>query len=237
MNQRMIVAALLLATACGKGNSKDKPAGGTGAAPGTGTAAAGSGTAATPPATPPAAAGAAKVEAGKPPPRGCFGWSSTARAAACLTGSGEYTMIRFLGSDTPAIPAPATFDASLAAGVNDVLTRGGYTALPAATAVEAGKPATMGAVTLNLSDKVTDPGGENVAPTHALALLASCGGKDVELYTGDVEGGSLVAAARAMGDRIVVEWNLKVAREGEQSETGGAAVLDTTACTAVIQAD
>ena len=55
--------------------------------------------------------------------------------------------------------------------------------------------------------------------TEAIKLTAACNGKDVALYDQALEGGTPAVTVRALADRLLIEVSIKVAREGEQSET------------------
>jgi hypothetical protein len=250
MNQRMILGAALAVVAVagckGKGKGKGKaadppPAAGTGSAPIAATYVA--------PPTPDAAAAAAvpngpaaKVLPGKETPRGCIGWSAKQHAAACVTGTmtnGEPDLqVVFVGGTGAAVPVAASLADDDAAKINAALAIDGYVVPSGAvTTLEPGKPLTLGTATLTLDRKTTKPGGNNVAPTAAIKLTAVCGGKDVVLYREELEGGTPTVTVRAIDDRLLIEVTIAIAREGEQGETFGAAVLAPATCVAATELD
>ncbi len=247
MNQRLLITATLLAGACAVASgckSKDsgaKGAGGT-ATPGTGSAPPVAPPAASPdaaPAPPPPAPAAITVTAGQEPPRGCFAWAAKAHAAACVVGevtNGEAALkVAFVGGTGEELALGATLDEATATKLTAALATDGYAApTGAAIALEVDKPMTSGAATLTLTSKTTAKGGDNVAPTAAIKLTAVCNGKDVALYDQALEGGTPAVTVRALADRLLIEVSIKVAREGEQSETLGAAVLDPATCAAAV---
>lgn len=246
MNQRLMICAALLAAAGGckgkgdKAKAGDPPAAPGGSAPPAATPDATAATAAAPDAAPAPTADAVTITAGKEPPRGCFGWAAQQLAAACVTGTitnGQPELqVTFVGGTGEAVPVAATIDEGTAAKLNAALATNGYAApTGAVTPLEPGKPLTLGAATLTLESKTTAPGGDNVAPTAAITLTAVCGGKDLELYRQELEGATPTVTARALGDRLVIEVSIKVAREGEQSEQLGVAVLDPATCVAATE--
>lgn len=248
MHQRlMISAALLAAVAAGcKGKGDKAKAGDPPAAPGSGSAQpaatpdAATAAAATPDAAAAPAAGAVTITAGKEPPRGCFGWAAQQFAAACVTGSitnGQPELqVAFVGGTGEAVPVATTVDEAAAAKLNAALATYGYAApTGTVTPLELGKPLTLGAATLTLDSKTTKPGGDNVAPTAAIKLTAVCGDKDLELYRQELEGATPTVTVRALDDRLLIEVSIKVAREGEQSEQLGVAVLNPATCVAATE--
>ena len=66
---------------------------------------------------------------------------------------------------------------------------------------------------------------------HAYALAARCGTTDHPLAADTAEGVTPSARAWQLGDRVLVELTLKLAREGEYGTTLGAAVIDGATCT------
>jgi hypothetical protein len=187
------------------------------------------------PAPAPTGGPAATIAGDAETPRGCVGWSSKLRAAACIAGTmtnGDPDLeVAFVGSTTPAIPVAATLSADDAAKINAVLTADGYvTPAGAATPLAPGKPLTLAGATLTLASKVTAKGGDNVAPTRAVTLSATCGGKDVELYAEEREGITPAATVRVLDDRLLIEVTIAIALEGEQGAAHGVAVLDPATC-------
>lgn len=236
MTSRTLLAAALLIViaACGKKGKDDKPAAGS-APPATADAATAVAPAAVDAAAAAAPTGPAVTLASGETPLGCIAWSARDHAAACVTGTmtnGEPDLqLAFVGGGPGGQPVGATLDDAGAAALNKLLADGGYAAPGAATPVAVGAPLTVGAVTLTLTDKVTPSAGDNQAPTHAYALAARCGTTDHPLAADTAEGVTPSARAWQLGDRVLVELTLKLAREGEYGTTLGAAVIDGATCT------
>jgi hypothetical protein len=180
---------------------------------------------------------------------GCFAWSSTKQAAACIVGTSglgvevEFSLatVGVAAAKTKLELAPAPEDSGVGAiphvtpaaakTANEALARDGFVALAGAPQTVTDKPVDLNGVTFALTSKQTDPGGDNMPPTVKHTLTAKCGGKDVVVHEIAVEGLDLTVGVRApSADYVIVELGEHVGREGESSDTSRAAVLDVKAC-------
>jgi hypothetical protein len=164
---------------------------------------------------------------------GCVGWSEKTKSVACLTGEigtqGDEVALSFLGGGAPQKLA-GTLDDAMVTAANTALAD--YVAFDKpATKLERDKPADLGGgTTLKHTVKAKTKGGDNTAPTDTHTVIATCGGKDVEVYKSEDEGVSIDVAYRAVSGGTVVEIATSLGREGEHS-TGFEAKLLETSCT------
>ena len=233
MNGRMTLGTLVMfglavlsTTAC---KGKRNEAAGTGSGSATAT------TDAAPPIDAPARP-AMTLAPGPTPTLGCFAWSDALKAPACVVGSvlndAPDLAVEYVGASEPSTKLTEQFDAAGADAVNRILAKHAFTPLTAsATTLTAGQAATVGAVTITWTRTQTAPGGDNQAPTTVDRVVATCRGAEVELAEDEVEGGAATFKAWSIGDRVVVELGLKIAREGEYGEQLEAVMLDAASCT------
>jgi hypothetical protein len=184
---------------------------------------------------------AAQLGAGATPALGCFAWSPSRKAAACVTGSisnGDPELfVEYVGAGAPpGLELSKAFDAAGLAAVNEALSRDGFTQLAGNDdAVTEGKAFPVGPSASSLSilwtRTQTDPGGENQPPSHKNELVATCNGKPVSLLTLEAEGDNPTVSVRTIGAHALVSLHVHIAREGEQADQFSAAVLDTATCT------
>ena len=232
MSHRLAFYALAVLAACG---GKKEPPSGTPSGPGTGSASASGRPVADAAAAP--AAPAAQLTAGAAPALGCFAWSASRKAAACVTGSisnGEPELyIEYVGAGaSPGLELSKTFAAAGITAVNESLAREGFSPLSGNDdALTAGKPLPVGSsLSILWTRTQTDPGGENQPPTHKNDLVATCNGKPVPLLTVEAEGDNPRPSVRSIGGHALISLHVNIGREGEQADQFSAAVLDTASC-------
>lgn len=190
----------------------------------------------------PAVATLARGDDANPVPRaGCVGWSATARAAACVIGwrndhaAGESAVsLEWVGSDEVPAELTAAVTAAELDALDAQLVGGGYLAFTGAgTALDPGTPTFVGGVTVAWTRTETVALGENQPPTHRNLVTATCRDQTLAVSDTELEGDAPTVTARALGDRVLVEVVIGVAREGEYGTHAAAAVIDPTACTIV----
>lgn len=232
---RVLLGLALLGSACSKKDSQQK------AAPSAVAAKGSEGRAAPLPAPPGGgvpAGPAAKVAASDDPRTGCFAWSPTLEAAACITGSHTVSApaelwLGFLGASEPAVKLGAAIDGTVAAAVNATLARGGYVSLDAypARLLTAGAAMKLGDRTsITWTRTRTAAGGENQPPTHRNTVVVQCNGRDLELVRDETEGDNPEVSVRTVGEHVIVETKIAFAREGELGDDVYAAAIDGVTC-------
>jgi len=229
--------ACIVATAFGcKGKEESKPpsspspvAAGSAAAPSE--PAAPSATAPAAPAAPPA-----RIATGEPA-FGCFAWSPSLRAAACVTGTIDRSdgppklAVTFVGATSAPATLNETVDDAAAKPIDAALAKDGYAALPPGQKVEAGKPFDLGrGASVTVTEKETDAGGDNVAPTTKITATLTCGGKQISLYDHEDEGIGLAVHVHAVGSHVILGLASGQHREGESIDAFEAVVLDPSSC-------
>ena len=75
-----------------------------------------------------------------------------------------------------------------------------------------------------------NPTGDNQPPTYQDRLVATCGTKKLTLLEAETEGGNLTVTVHAQATRVLVVQAMHVGREGENSDSVDAVVLDPAAC-------
>jgi hypothetical protein len=177
----------------------------------------------------PAASGV-KLAAGEAP-LGCVGWSEKTKTAACVVGQvgsqGDEVQLSFLGA-APAQKLAGTLDAAMVTAANTALAD--YVAFDKpATKLEQNKPASdVGGVALKHTMKEKDKGGENQPPTNTHTVIATCNGKDVEVYKSEEEGFNIEASYRPVSAGTLVEIATKIGREGEYASGFEAKLVDAS---------
>ena len=183
----------------------------------------------------------ASLAAGEPK-LGCFAWSSKLNAAACVVGNngslGTHVRLALVGSTVVPLSLVdvdlgglSTIEPRIAGKANDLLAQHGFTPLAGKAApLKVRAPKQLAGVTLTLSSTKTDRGGDNVAPAYDNRIVATCGGREVELFRDDGEGVTAKASARAVGTYALVEVSVNTGREGEFDDALHAIVLDSTSC-------
>jgi hypothetical protein len=178
-------------------------------------------------------------------PFGCFAWSASRKAAACVTGyrgtDGARVKLAYLGmggAPTQLVESDEQFDhpgpaEATVAEVNAALAVDGFTPLGDKQALTEDQAHDLGnGVTVRLTRRLVSEGGDNEAPTHANTITATCKGKDVVMLAAELEGGTPTAWARQIGDHAIVEIQFAIGREGEMSDEHHAAMLDSSTCMA-----
>jgi hypothetical protein len=226
------LAVLALACGCkGKEPTSSPPAG-----------SAGSGGEAKKPETAPVA-GAVKLPAGAP--FGCFAWSVSEKAVACVLGDrgtastevslallGEKPQLLHLAKSEGAGAAPVPIADAHIKAANDALASGGYAPIPGES-----KPLAAGAsldlgqgVSLTFTEKQTSPGGDNQPPTLSHKVTAKCAAGEQTVLEDTTEGAETSVTVRALGEYALVEQETHIAREGEIADSYAAAVIALGTC-------
>jgi hypothetical protein len=167
---------------------------------------------------------------------GCFAWSETLPAAACVVGhsgsTGNHTELQFLGRGAPAalplvdsgLGGSTTVDKPHATKADDVLAKHQFKPLAddAVSPLIVKKPKDMQGATLRFT--------KNPSPL----IVAACNGKTTEVFHTDGEGETATANVRPLGSGFVlVEVSIHTAREGEFDDAFEAVLLDAASCTLV----
>ena len=187
------------------------------------------------PAVVPATTNAAKLATGETQ-QGCFAWSESKKAAACVVGDqgtgGNEVQLAYVGTAARTTLAESV-DENTAKKENEVLARDGFVAF-ADQAVEVPqntKTAAGGSLSLTWSIKQTTKGGNNVAPSHTGKVTATCNGKDTVIYEQkNVEGTTFEVLLRKLPTHALVEIKTHIAREGEFGHGTDAFLIDTASC-------
>lgn len=231
---RMTVTLLLFIAACkDKQSNKNQP---TGATPG-GSAPAAAPASSAAPTVPTGSTGTPR--AGAAPAFGCFAWSATAKAAACVAGvrmSGDtrYTL-HYLDGKTHEVTLPDPIDDKTAAAVNATLASAGYQPISGdVKPLTAGAPLAVGKdATLSFTATQTDPGGDNQPPTMKHEVSATCAGNTTPVHENEHEGGTAKVTVRMIGGHAVIEIATHIGREGESGDILEAAVVDMATCAVI----
>jgi hypothetical protein len=176
----------------------------------------------------PVKAAPAKVAAG-PVTLGCFAWSASARAAACITGinthgEGGELQLQYVGSKEPPVTIVGTdtvkLDAATAAKINATLAKHGFTPVGARMKAESGIAMVAGKTTVTAT----------IVPkqkAYNFAIKAACG-KGTSIYAEEGSDGQTAEFfIRPVGDDLIVELETR-----EKLVHGlGAWVFDSAACT------
>ncbi len=168
--------------------------------------------------------------------QGCFAWSATKKAAACVVGeqgtADREISLAYVGTDARSELADSVDD-NTAKKENETLAKDGYVAFTdkAVDVVKDTKTDAGGSLSLTWTIKQTKKGGNNVAPSNAGKVTASCSGKDTVIFEQkEEEGRSFTVALRKLGTHALVEVKTSVGREGEYSHGVHAFLIDTASC-------
>lgn len=196
----------------------------------------GAGTAPVETATSRAAAPPARIATGEPT-FGCFAWSPSLRAAACVTGTVDRSdgppklAVTFVGAASAPVSLTEIVDDAAAKPVDDTLARDGYGALPEGRQVDAGRPFELGnGASVTVTATETAPGGDNLAPTTKITASVTCGGKQLSLYDDEDEGIGLAVRVHQVGRHVILGLASGQHREGESIDAFEAVLIDTTSC-------
>lgn len=195
-----------------------------------------------------APAGSVAIAEGEVKP-GCFAWSASKQAAACIVGTaglgvetelylayvgkgGSKMALELAPSGDAAPDAMPRVTAAAAKAASEALARDGFAPLAGAPQpVAADKPVTVNGVMFTLASQQTEKGGDNQPPTTKYTVTAKCNPTVFNLEN-EGEGLDLSASVRAVDDvTVVIDRHSHVAREGESSDFYQAAVLSKTTCT------
>jgi hypothetical protein len=181
--------------------------------------------------------------------RGCFGWSASKRAVACVVGTtglgvgGKYAVVDVGTAATVLMEVDAdhTMPGSIPQltadnvdALHEELAKGGYAPLAGAPQAVTDKQVEVNGVAFTLTRKQTRPGGHMMPPTEKHTLTATCSGKPIVLEQHEIEGLDLKVHVRAAGtDHVAVEIDGNIGREGERSDTAIAQLFDVKACKGV----
>lgn len=205
-----------------------------------------------PPKTEPAKTEPTKTEPPKPEPaaapvkaatlatgetlQGCFAWSAKAKAAACIVGDQESSerevSLAYVGTDARTQLADSVDDTT-AKKENEVLARDGYVPFTdkAVDVPQGAKTAAGGGLSIAWTIKQTKKGGNNVAPSHAGKVVASCNGKDTTIFEQkEEEGRQFTVSLRTFPTHALVEVKTSLGREGEYGHGTHAFLIDTASC-------
>lgn len=179
------------------------------------------------------------------PAFGCIGWSPGAKAAACITGhshSNEPSMftLEFLQlGDAPPEPIELrttdwdeAFVPADVTSANQALALLGVEPLTGTPDV-IGEPGTHPIGTtakLTWTSKLTNRGGDNIAPTHKHDVTARCARKSFRLLSSESEGVDPSLTVRRIEGHAIIEMTLSTGREGEYGEDVAVLLLDLATC-------
>ncbi|MBL9020186.1 MAG: hypothetical protein JNL83_38730 [Myxococcales bacterium] len=177
----------------------------------------------------------AKLATGEPR-QGCFAWSASNRAAACVVGfqgtQDRELFLAYVGTDVRSPLADLVADGT-ARTENEVLAREGYVAfadkpvdVPPNAKIDAG-----GSLSLSWSITQTTKGGNNVAPSRKGKVTATCNGKSSVIYEQDEEEGKTFSVTlRTLTSHALVEIKSELGREGEYGHGTHAILIDHATC-------
>lgn len=177
-----------------------------------------------PPAT---SSSGAKLAAG-PVKDGCFAWSASTKALACVVGSridGKPAKIgvSFLGGGGSPVSFSDPVGEPTASAVSATLAKEGFEPITGdVQSLTVGTPLQVGAATLVWETKP----GMNI-------VNATCGDKSGEVVSNSGENRTAAVTARAVGDHVVVEMTVTLTGEGATGKVLYASVLDATSCEAI----
>ncbi len=175
------------------------------------------------------------LAAGSSPLLGCFAWNAATKTAACIGGTrshagGENDLSLDILDGRPSIRLSDPLDAETATRNNGVLAGFEKITRVAAPLFE-GKPvAVTKGLSLTMTVKAIQMGGDGEPPTTSTSIQATCGKGKAAVFSLEDEGSTVAATTRVFGDVVIVETINRVSRQGEAFETAEAARIDVATC-------
>jgi len=175
----------------------------------------------------------ARLARGAAPAFGCFAWSSTLRAAACIAGQhvgGKRSLLlAFVDGHSTAMKLDEPIDDATARAANDALSKGRYEPLvvdPKPFAL--GEKIAVGRATLEFrSWRATPPQG---VPTTVFQVHALCDGDDSNVIGFNNEKGTVSFSQRSVEHFAILEYTIEHVRDGLPSRDVSAVVYDGKEC-------